>query len=76
MAARCAARRFAAAVFVCSPQPRPLIAAAAQLFVFLGDRVSAVAIGASVAAFAELFAGLRVVSLYKNGAWPAPSAEA
>ena len=71
-----AARRFAAAIFVCSPQPRPLIAAAAQLFVFLGVRVSAVVLGASVAAFAELLAGLHVVPLYKNSAWPALSAKA
>ena len=69
-----AARRFAAALFDCSLQPHPLNAAAAQLFVFLGERVSAVAFGASVAAFAELLAGLHVVPLYKHGAWPALSA--
>ena len=63
MAARCAARRFAAAMFVCSPQSRPLIAAAAQLFVFLGGRVSAVVFGASRTAFAVLLAELRVVPL-------------
>ena len=57
-----------------SPQPHPLNAAAAQLFVFLGEKILAVVLGALVAAFAELLAGLHVVPLYKHGAWPALSA--
>ena len=70
-----AARRFAAVVCQFAATSSSL-AAAAQLFVFLGERVSAVVLGASVAAFAELLAGLHVVPLYKSSAWPALSAEA